>query len=465
MSDAPEKATGAELRQELRDEVARWLDEHWDPDLSVDEWWRHRRAGGLDRAALRARAGRARPPAARAGDGAFHVRGARRAPSARRPRIAPGRADDPHARHARPDRAARPADPRRPDRAGASSSASPTPAPTSPGLKTRAVRDGDHWVITGQKVWSSDAMGADYGMLLARTDFGVPKHAGISWFAFSLDQPGVEVRPLREMTGEALFNEVFIDGAVCDDANLIGGAGNGWAVTQTTLHFERTGNRRRRRARRLSRAAGPKGGMLGRTAGDAARDEEPGGVKTLGLPELIELARKTGRDVRPARAPEARRARDPGGGRALERAARQGRGGEGRWPVRREHREARADEDHEAVVGDRRRHPRRARAPRRHPTAPDEGGFTAAFLFAPASSIYGGTDQIQRNIAGERSLGLPASCCPTRVSRSRRSCGRLRPAPDENRADCPRARPRIFLRARLRANRGGQISLPIRAAK
>ena len=84
-------------------------------------------------------------------------------------------------------------------------------------------------------------MEADYGMLLARTDFDVPKHAGISWFAFPLDQPGVTIRPLREMTGEAVFNEVFLDDAVCDDADLIGGEGNGWAVTQTTLYFERTG--------------------------------------------------------------------------------------------------------------------------------------------------------------------------------------------------------------------------------
>ena len=81
------------------------------------------------------------------------------------------------------------------------------------GLTTRAVRDGDRWIINGQKVWSSMAREADYGMLLARTDFDVPKHAGISWFAFPLDQPGVTIRPLREMTGEAVFNEVFLDDA------------------------------------------------------------------------------------------------------------------------------------------------------------------------------------------------------------------------------------------------------------
>ena len=108
-------------------------------------------------------------------------------------------------------------------------------------------------------------MGADYGMLLARTDFDVPKHRGISWFAFPLDQPGVTIRPLREMTGDAVFNEIFLDDAVCDDDDLIGGEGNGWAVTQTTLHFERTGigaggvARRFPRARTPRRDAGPRG--------------------------------------------------------------------------------------------------------------------------------------------------------------------------------------------------------------
>ena len=118
-------------------------------------------------------------------------------------------------------------------------------------------------------------MQADYGMLLARTDFSVPKHHGISWFAFPLDQPGVTIRPLREMTGEAVFNEVFLDDAVVDAADLIGGEGNGWAVTQTTLYFERTGI-----GAGGSHAGfpvpGPKGGMLGRRAGDAATDPVPG---------------------------------------------------------------------------------------------------------------------------------------------------------------------------------------------
>ena len=162
------------------------------------------------------------------------------------------------------------------------------------GVTTRAERDGDRWVITGQKVWSSQARRCDYGMLLARTSFDVPKHKGISWFAFKLDQPGVTIRPLREMTGDDIFNEIFLDEAVVDDADLIGGEGNGWMVTQATLHFERTG---------IGAGGGmagfpfpgPKGGFLGRRAGDAALDQPADAKLTLGYDDVVELARRLGR--------------------------------------------------------------------------------------------------------------------------------------------------------------------------
>src|SRR5690606_17158451 len=109
------------------------------------------------------------------------------------------------------------------------------------GLQTRAERDGDERAVNGQKVWTSGGMTADPGMLLARTDVDVPKHKGISWFACSMDQPGVEVRPLREMTGHSLFSEVFLDDVRVADADLIGGLDNGWAVANTTLAYERSG--------------------------------------------------------------------------------------------------------------------------------------------------------------------------------------------------------------------------------
>ena len=107
------------------------------------------------------------------------------------------------------------------------------------GLATRAVRDGDHWVVNGQKVWTSSAHYARWGLLLARTDPDVPKHAGLTYFAVSMNDPGVEVRPLRQLTGEAEFNEVYFTDAVVPDSDRIGGVGEGWRVAQGTLMNER----------------------------------------------------------------------------------------------------------------------------------------------------------------------------------------------------------------------------------
>jgi alkylation response protein AidB-like acyl-CoA dehydrogenase len=273
------------------------------------------------------------------------------------------------------------------------------------GLTTRARRDGDRWIVSGQKVWSSEAHIADYGMLLARTDVDVPKHAGISWFAFPLDQPGVEIRPLREMTGHAVFNEVFLDEAVCDAADLVGGEGNGWAVCQTTLYFERTGI-----GAGGSHAGfphpGPKGGMLGRRAGDAALDVAESANLVVALPDVIELARRM------------RRADDPFIRQKLARLVAYVE--TGRWNAQRGKAEAQRGGGQSltsigkiaqtrimklaAEVGIDLLGPAGGLA---GADALDDGRFAEAFVFSPASSIYGGTDEIQRNIIAERTLGLP----------------------------------------------------------
>jgi alkylation response protein AidB-like acyl-CoA dehydrogenase len=109
------------------------------------------------------------------------------------------------------------------------------------GLGTRAVRDGDVWVVNGQKVWTSGGHWADLGMLLARTNPNAPKHQGITWFAFDMHQSGVDVRTLREMTGGAMFCEVFFTDATVGDDARIGDANNGWTVANTTLFHERSG--------------------------------------------------------------------------------------------------------------------------------------------------------------------------------------------------------------------------------
>ena len=107
------------------------------------------------------------------------------------------------------------------------------------GLTCKAEKDGDEYIITGQKVWTSGGQIADMGMLIARTDPNAPKHKGITYFAIDMHQPGITVRPLVEMTGKALFNEVFIDEARVPAANIIGDLNQGWAVANTTLMFER----------------------------------------------------------------------------------------------------------------------------------------------------------------------------------------------------------------------------------
>jgi alkylation response protein AidB-like acyl-CoA dehydrogenase len=278
------------------------------------------------------------------------------------------------------------------------------------GLTTRAERDGDRWVITGQKVWSSQARLCDYGMLLARTNFDVPKHKGISWFAFKLDQPGVTIRPLREMTGDDIFNEIFIDEAVVDDADLIGGEGNGWMVTQTTLHFERTG---------IGAGGGmagfpfpgPKGGMLGRRAGDAAHDQPLDAKLTLGFEDVRDLAQARGRagdhHVRQQLArlytdtmtglwnaqrgkAEAKR----GGGQAVGSIAKLT---QTRIVKRAAGLAAAISGAHGTLAG---------------ADGIDDGTFSKAMVFSPASGIYGGADEIQRNIVGERTLGLPREPAP-----------------------------------------------------
>ncbi len=106
-------------------------------------------------------------------------------------------------------------------------------------LATRAVRDGDDWIVTGQKTWSSGAHYADFGILLARTDPGVPKHDGITYFLLDMKSPGVEVRPLRQMTGGCHFNEVFLNDVRVPDAARLGPEGAGWAAAKTTLMNER----------------------------------------------------------------------------------------------------------------------------------------------------------------------------------------------------------------------------------
>jgi alkylation response protein AidB-like acyl-CoA dehydrogenase len=394
---------------DLRAEIHDWLGQHWDAELSVDDWWRlvakagwtaphftveqggrglHRSAANVVRVTF-AEFGALWPPG---GLGLLMAA----------PTILAHGTDDQIVRLVTPILEGRVNWCQLFSEPGAGSDLA--------GLTTRAERDGDRWIINGQKVWSSMARDCDYGMLLARTDFAVPKHKGISWFAFALDQPGVSIRPLREMTGDAVFNEVFFDDAVVDAADLIGGEGNGWSVTQTTLYFERTGI-----GAGGSHAGfpvpGPKGGMLGRRAGDAARDEVPGGNLILKLPELITLAQARGRTGDPHirqklaglycesklgqwNAQRAKAEAASGGGQAVANL-----GKIAQTRIVKQSAQLAGD-----ILG--------ADATLAAPDGVEGGRFTGALVFSPASSIYGGTDEIQRNIIAERTLGLPRDQLP-----------------------------------------------------
>jgi alkylation response protein AidB-like acyl-CoA dehydrogenase len=397
---------------ELQAEVRAWLEQHWDPDLSVDDWWRLvGKAGwtaphfspehggrGLHRGAINTvRAGFAEFGALRPPGGLGLLMAA--------PTICA---------HGTPEQIGRLVPPVLEGQLNwCQLFSEPGAGSDLAGLTTRAERDGERWIINGQKVWSSMAMQSDYGMLLARTDFSVPKHAGISWFAFPLDQPGVTIRPLQEMTGQAVFNEVFLDDVVCDDANLIGGEGKGWAVTQSTLLFERTGIGAGG-AHVGFPTPGPKGGMLGQRAGDAATIPPPGGSQILRLPELFALARSQGA----AGNPHIRQKLA-----ALYSYARLGQ-----WNADRAKAEAARGQAatvqaiaNLSKIAQTRITKHSAQlavdilGPDAMLAAPDgaEGGrFTGALAFSAASSIYGGTDEVQRNIIAERSLGLPREQLP-----------------------------------------------------
>jgi alkylation response protein AidB-like acyl-CoA dehydrogenase len=307
------------------------------------------------------------------------------------------------------------------------------------GLTTKAVLDGEEWIVNGQKVWTSGGHVADFGMLIARTNPDAPKHQGISYFAMNMHQPGVEIRPLREMTGHALFNEVFMtDARVRADA-IISGQNNGWAVANATLMFERSGLSAGGTGAMSAAIPGTVAGHLDRRAGDfvgavggvgAASGGEASGrassgastaasVRLGGLKPFLHHARKNGsindptvrqglaslytmgeigrinnERVKAARAKGQEIAGMPNIGKlSMSNIVRLQRdlglrilGPLGTLHAYTDEQQRELDE----ATGD-----------------PRLAFITSAALHAQAPPIYGGTDQIQRNIIGERVLGLP----------------------------------------------------------
>ncbi|MEZ5377067.1 MAG: acyl-CoA dehydrogenase family protein [Acidimicrobiales bacterium] len=269
------------------------------------------------------------------------------------------------------------------------------------GLRTTAVRDGDEYVVNGQKVWTSGARDADYGMLIARTDWDVPKHRGITFFWFPMKQEGVEVRPLRQMTGDARFNEVFMNDARVSADNIVGGLNNGWGVLQAALAYER--------------AVMGRPGSRPREQSSERVDKTAEAMGPIPAPDLslVALAQDLGKNTDPlvrqrlARIHEMRKVTEWNGDRAKAELKMGGSS-----PLFSLGKLAMSGLLHEAgrvqgwLLG-----PEGALDGDQHPRARDAN---YSQLNAYFTSIGGGTDQIQRNIIGERILGLPREPEPDR---------------------------------------------------
>jgi alkylation response protein AidB-like acyl-CoA dehydrogenase len=406
-------------------EVTAWLEANWDPDLSVADWWGLLGRAGWAAPSLPTNAygrGLTRSDAVRVADAIYEF-GALPAPGGlglllAAPTIAAYGTQDQIDRFVEPIVTGQ--------HAWCQLFSEPGAGSDLAGLQTRAERDGDQWMVTGQKVWTSGGRLADMGMLLARTDADLPKHAGISYFAFDMLQPGaVDIRPLREITGHALFNEVFLTEAVVHDDARISELNNGWAVANATLAFERAGlgSGGGHAASSLAQP-GSLAGDLKLRAGDFVRTDEGDGsgiaLMSSSFDRLCDLARQYDMATDPLvrqdlvrlhsigeigrySALQAKAARlsgrqeVPGLGNiaklSMSQMARLGRevglrilGAAGTLHA--------YDDDHAAALD--------AATGR-----PGNREITEMALVSPGPSIYGGTDQVQRNIIGERVLGLP----------------------------------------------------------
>jgi alkylation response protein AidB-like acyl-CoA dehydrogenase len=239
-------------------------------------------------------------------------------------------------------------------------------------LKTKAVRSNGEWLVTGQKVWTTFAHKAKWCMLVARTDPDVPKHQGLTYFLMDMEQDAVQTRPLRQITGEAEFNELFMEDARIPDENVIGGVGNGWGVAITTLMHERAG--------------------LGAAAAASVK---------IALGHLIELARERGLTDDPIVRQrigqlyieaEALRLNSWRGLTAIMKTGAPGpEGSLPKWQW---------GEVNQALT-------EAAMEIRGEESPLRDSDWTYRFLRARANSIEGGTTEILKNIIAERVLGLP----------------------------------------------------------
>ena len=395
----------------LADEVQVWVDANWDTSLTVGEWW-----------ARLTEAGYAYPtwPPGLGGAGAT-----RRASEtvaavlARNEVVAPptggvaaalAAADRARTRHTHPDQAVGPTHRHRRD--GLVSAVQRTRL----GIRPRQSRDssehdGDDWVVTGQKVWNSAADVADLGMLLARTDLDQPKHRGITYFVIDMHQPGIEVRPLRQMNGLENFCEVFLTDARVQSGLVLGDVNDGWRVAQTTLAAKRNSTARGGVPGLVPARSGSRGD-LHRTVGDVIKEARAASSAesrvrsgALAGKAMIALARSHGA------------VNDPTIRQALARYASQIR--INRWIMQRigeaGGRLTGADGSIAKLVTARICQESRdlsyrivgAQGMLAGSESPLKGELQRVNLASPGSRIGGGTDEIQLNVIAERGLDLP----------------------------------------------------------
>jgi len=274
------------------------------------------------------------------------------------------------------------------------------------GATTRADFDGERWIVNGQKVWNTSAHHAKYGLLVARTNWDVPKHQGLSYFLIDMQQPGVTVRQLKQMNGHASFNEVFITDAVVAADDMLSTEGNGWQVAMTTLAHER-------RMGDVLRGAAGAGDRQGRIYDEARAEAAIAMEPYRWYPQragrvdlLVPRARETGAISDPIVRQELARVLIMA--RAAEWTARRARaaqvrgrpqGPEGSLGKLAASNIARAAAHVHTLISD-------ADTMLTGSESPHEGVIAEILLSVPAVSIAGGTDEIQRNIIAERVLGM-----------------------------------------------------------
>jgi alkylation response protein AidB-like acyl-CoA dehydrogenase len=265
------------------------------------------------------------------------------------------------------------------------------------GATTTATRDGDHWVVKGQKVWTSGAHDADAGMLLVRTDWDAPKHRGLSYFVLPMCQPGVEVRTLRQMNGARHFSEVFFSDALVTTDAMVGAAGDGWRVATATLQFERQG---------LGAAS---------ISGPRPNPGERAGELDVPVGEIWESFRSRGPDdnapieasVELGRIALLRGSTQPVVRQRLAALTARERI-EPSTAARRPLLAKLAWTERLRAASDVCSHVLGADGMLRSSDADESIGTAAGFVLSmPSARIAGGTDEIQRNIIAERELGLP----------------------------------------------------------